>query len=392
MSSVSDSHNLKNIIVDRINNSPRHQITFADYMNLVLYHPQYGYYASGTVGIGSLGDFFTSSSLGSDFGELLAEQFVDFWKKLGTPAPFMLIEVGAGSGLLASDILSYLRSSYPDFFSIVDYTIVEESQALIARQKEALKLFLDNKTKIEWKTWQDIPQESIIGCIFSNELVDAFPVHQIAIAQGQLKEIYVTHIEGKLTEAIDKISTPKLEEYFQLVEIDLPSDAYPEGYRSEVNLTALSWLETIANKLKRGYLLTIDYGYSAQKYYHPQRDRGTLQCYYQHRRHNNPYINIGTQDITAHVDFTALERQGELWGLAKIGFIQQAMFLMALGLGDRLSALSSGQFNFQQILQRRDALHQLIEPTGLGGFGVLIQSKGLFEEEKTKQLKGLKVF
>lgn len=387
-----NSQFLINIIIDRLNNSPRQQIAFADYMDLVLYHPQYGYYASGAVGIGSQGDFFTSSSLGSDFGELLAEQFVEFWEILGNPAPFMLIEVGAGSGLLASDILSYLKARYPDLFSIVEYIVVEESQTLIARQKEALKLWIENKVKITWKSWQDIPQESIIGCIFSNELVDAFPVHQIAIAQGRLKEIYVTYSEGKLTETIDEISTPKLEEYFKLVEINFPSDSYEEGYRTEVNLSALNWLEIIAQKLKRGYLLTIDYGYSAQKYYHPQRDRGTLQCYYQHRRHNNPYINLGTQDITAHVDFTALERHGELWGLANIGFIQQAMFLMALGLGDRLSELSSGQFNFQQILQRRDALHQLIDPTGLGGFGVLIQSKGLSAAEKTRSLKGLTVF
>lgn len=387
-----NSRFLFNLIIDCIKNSARQKITFAEYMDLVLYHSQYGYYSSGTVGIGSQGDFFTSSSLGADFGELLAEQFVELWEILGNPAPFMLVEVGAGSGLLASDILSYLQARYPKLFSTLEYTIVEEAEALITRQQEALKSWIESPIKITWKSWQEIDKESIIGCIFSNELVDALPVHQVAIAQGQLKEIYVTYSEDKLTETIAEISTSKLAEYFKLVSINLPSDAYEEGYRTEVNLSALNWLEIIAQKLKKGYLLTIDYGYSAQKYYHPQRDRGTLQCYYQHRRHNNPYLNIGLQDITAHVDFTALERQGELCGLAKIGFIQQAMFLMALGLGDRLSELSSGRFNFQQILQRRDALHQLIDPTGLGGFGVLIQSKGLNEEERMRSLKGLTVF
>jgi len=136
---LTDSQDLRNVVIDRIHNSPHQRITFADYMDLVLYHPQYGYYASGTVGIGSQGDYFTSSSLGSDFGELLAEQLVDFWEILGKTEPFTIVEVGAGSGLLASDILSYLQARYPDLFSIVEYTIVEESQALIKRQKEAQK-------------------------------------------------------------------------------------------------------------------------------------------------------------------------------------------------------------------------------------------------------------
>jgi SAM-dependent MidA family methyltransferase len=143
----------------------------------------------------------------------------------------------------------------------------------------------------------------------------------------------------------------------------------------------LDWLETVVTKLKRGYVLTIDYGYNAEKYYLPSRDRGTLQCYYQHRRHNNPYANLGYQDITAHVNFTALELYGELYNLHKIGFTQQGLFLMALGLGDRLNELSSGQFSISEIFKRRDALHQLIDPTGLGGYGVLIQGKNLTESE-----------
>ena len=134
-------------------------------------------------------------------------------------------------------------------------------------------------------------------------------------------------------------------------------------------------------------MITIDYGYTADKYYHPQRNRGTLQCYYQHRYHHDPYINLGYQDITVHANFTALECQGKLWELEKIGFTQQGLFLMALGLGDRLNELSSGKYNVREIFQRRDALHQLINPTGLGGFGVLIQGKGL--PEKARCLSGL---
>lgn len=383
-----NSEPLQKIISDRITASPQQKIAFAEYMDLVLYHPQYGYYSSGAVKIGSQGDFFTSPSLGADFAQLLAEQFVQIWEILGQPNPFMLVEMGAGSGLVAADILQYVQQQHPALLDALEYIIVEPSAGLVTQQQQLLKDWRDRNLKIEWKSWAEIPDASIIGCCFSNELVDAFPVHQVVIEAGQLLEIYVTSTEGGFAEVSAALSTPRLAEYFSLVGIDLPTDAYPEGYRTEVNLAALDWLETVSKKLQRGYLLTVDYGYTAERYYSPQRDRGTLQCYYQHRRHNNPYSNLGHQDITAHVDFTALERQGEQCGLQTVGFTQQGLFLMALGLGDRLSDLSSGKYSFQEVLNRRDALHQLMDPTGLGGFGVLVQSKGVSEAD---QLRGLTI-
>jgi SAM-dependent MidA family methyltransferase len=195
----------------------------------------------------------------------------------------------------------------------------------------------------------------------------------------------------QFVEVTGEPSTPQLAEYLDLVGIDLAENVYEDDYRSEINLAALDWLSIVADRLQRGYVLTIDYGYSASRYYNPRRSQGTLQCYYHHRHHNNPYINIGHQDITAHIDFTALERWGERCRLAKVGFTQQALFLMALGLGDRISTLSHQEVSISQLLQRRDALHQLINPSGLGGFGVLVQSKGLKEKEVAQQLKGLTV-
>ncbi|MEM8781080.1 MAG: SAM-dependent methyltransferase, partial [Cyanobacteria bacterium P01_G01_bin.49] len=237
----------------------------------------------------------------------------------------------------------------------------------------------------------EIADNSIRGCIFSNELIDAFPVHRVVIQNNVLKEIYVTLADNQLKETVKEISTPQLLEYFQLVEINITDNQYPENYQTEINLKALDWLKTVAKKLKKGYLLTIDYGYSASKYYHPQRYQGTLNCYYQHRHHHNPYVNIGKQDITAHVDFTALEKQGELLELETLGLTKQGLFLMALGLGDRLAELSNGQYALPEILNRRDALHQLINPTGLGGFKILVQGKELREAEKERSLKGLKL-
>ena len=377
-----NSQQLQKILLTEINSSPQERITFARYMDLVLYHQQYGYYSSGIASIGAQGDFFTSSSLGKDFGELLALQIEQMWQNLGCPHPFCVVEMGAGNGELARDILNFIAGSSEGLIDALKYIIIEQSPALTKLQQKLLESFTD--FDLSWKTWFDLALDSIEGCFLSNELVDAFPVHLVTKHRGQLQEVFLIQ-EDKLTEIIHPLSTEKLARYFELVDIDLLQSQYVDGYRTEVNLKALEWLEMVSSRLKRGYVLTIDYGYEADKYYRPSRQTGTLQCHYQHRRHNNPYVNLGYQDITAHVDFTALQRQGERCNLETIGFTQQGLFLMALGLGDRLNELSSGKYNVAEIFQRRDALHQLIEPTGLGGFGVLVQGKNLLEREKSLQ-------
>ncbi|AFZ55707.1 class I SAM-dependent methyltransferase [Anabaena cylindrica FACHB-243] len=370
-------------IAKRIKTSPQRRITFAEYMDMALYHPEHGYYASDAVNIGFRdGDFFTSSSLGSDFGELLAVQFCQMWEILGQPMPFHLVEMGAGKGVLASHILNYIQLNYPDLFAALKYIIVEKSPSLRQEQQQRLQEF-----SVQWFNLEEIAANSITGCFFSNELVDAFPVHQFTIEAGELQEIYVTvEDDGENTpvfprfmEVLGELSTPQLAAYFDLVGIELNPNIYADGYRSEINLAALDWLSIVADCLQRGYVLTIDYGYPANRYYNPRRSQGTLQCYYHHRHHDNPYVNVGRQDITAHVDFTALESWGNRCGLNQVGWTQQGLFLMALGLGERIAALSYQQQPISQMLNRREALHQLIEPTGMGNFGVLVQSKGLTE-------------
>ena len=366
--------NLEAIILEEIKQSVAGRISFERWMDLALYHPDYGYYTSGKVEIGSKGDFFTSSSLGADFGELLAEQFVEMAEFLGNSRGFTLVEVGAGSGILAKDILDYLSDSYADFYQNLSYIIVEQSQKLRERQRATLAGY----SPVSWQSWPNLADNSLVGCVFSNELIDAFPVHRVVIESGELREIYLG-LGEPFQEIIADLSTDRIKDYFDLVGINIPSPLYPEGYQTEVNLLALDWLETVNRKLDRGYILTIDYGYTAEKYYHPQRSQGTLQCYRQHQRHDHPYLWVGEQDITTHVDFTALQRQGDKLGLKNLGFTQQGLFLMALGLGDRLNELSQGKIDISTIFQRRDSLHQLINPTGLGGFGVLIQGKGVEE-------------
>lgn len=392
---MTDSSNpeLCQFIRQKIQERLQKRVTFAEYMTWVLYHPQYGYYSRGA-GIGASGDFATSPHLCADFGETLAEQFVEMWQIMGCPKPFHLVEMGAGQGILAGDILRYLRDRYPDFFQAIEYIVVEKSESLKTEQQHRLR-----NAPIQWCNFEELDRNSIVGCFFSNELVDAFPVHQFVIQSGKLHEIYVATAPNEekieFVEVVGEPSTSKLSEYLEFSGVDITH--YPDGYRSEVNLIALDWVERVAQRLQQGYVLTIDYGYSADRYYSLGRSQGTLQCYYRHRYHDNPYVYIGNQDITAHVNFTALQRQGELLGLSTLGFTPQGLFLMALGWGDRLVQLGNspqGQTtatarDIARIMQRRQTLHALIDPMGFGKFGVLIQGKGLSQEECGRWLKGL---
>jgi SAM-dependent MidA family methyltransferase len=382
--------NLVALITEQIVTQPDQRVAFAKYMDWVLYHPNYGYYSKKRDKIGAQGDFFTSPHLTADFGELIAEQLAQFWQILGEPNPFTLVEMGAGQGLLAADVIQYLYRQHPTCFASLQYLIIEKAAAHITEQKHRLQRWRDRNLRIDWATLEEIPPDSITGCVFSNELVDAFPVHLVTLQDSSLKEIYV---DSALNEVVEDVSTPELSDYFNFVGVDLSK--HPNGYRTEINLTALNWMNTVSDRLHRGFVLTVDYGYSAERYYNWARSQGTLQCYYQHRHHNDPYVHIGEQDITAHVDFTALQRQGEKVGLETVGFTQQGLFLMALGMGDRLGQIVSTEAtsieDLQERLQRRDALHQLINPLGLGGFGVLIQRKGLTEREKLRSLKGLEM-
>lgn len=398
---MNDPEELQQIITQRIQQSEQQRITFAEFMALALYHPQFGYYATPSSIIGPQGDFITSPHMGHDFGEMLAEQFADMWQALGQPNPFTLVEMGAGQGLVAADVLTHLQKHHADCFDCLTYIVVEKSAALKAEQKQRLNHWHGKGAKLSWQELADIPTKSVVGCAFSNELVDAFPVHWIELHQHQLKEVWVGTSETGFIPILDELSTPDLQSYFDRVGIDMAS--YPDGYRTEVNLAALDWLSVVVDRISKGYVLTIDYGYTAQRYYSPARREGTLQCYYRHAHHNDPFANIGEQDITAHVDFTALENRGREVGLEKIGFTQQGLFLMALGLGDRLSKLSNSVTPnqeapapatgraIQNMMMRREALQQLISPMGLGNFGVLIQGKGLTQKEIARPLKGLTI-
>lgn len=368
----------------------RSLMPFAEFMALALYHPVKGYYVTQALNIGARGDFYTSPHLSPLFGECLARQVIDCWEIMGQPIAFELIEMGAGQGILAADILQAIAQICPKLSERLTYGIIERSPSLKLAQRHHLAAW---GSIVQWREWETIEPASIQGCFISNELVDAFPVHQVVWQDQALQEVYVGLDGDRVKEELGPLSTPELQEYFDRLGISFKY--YPDGYRTEVNLNATDWIQTLANRLHQGYVLTIDYGYSADRYYNTRRTSGTLQCYYQHQTNSNPYLNIGLQDITAHVDFTTLVQRGEEAGLTTLGLTQQAYFLMALGLGDRIAALSQTETqNIQEInnrLQTRAALHKLIDPTGLGNFYILIQSKNLSPTESSRSLRGLTI-
>lgn len=392
MNFINKNNPLLEKIFETINNSPDKKITFAEYMNLCLYDLEYGYYNSDKIIIGNQGDFFTSPSLSADFGELLSIQLEEFWQILGKPSNVKLVEMGAGNGNLALVIINYILNHYPNFASNVEYIIIEKSPTLKLKQQQLLLNNFPNSISIKWENWDSIADNSVTGCFFSNELIDAMPVHLIIYSQQKLQEIYITENSNKLLTKVDSLSHENISNYFNIVGVNFSENFYPENYQTEVNLQSIDWLHQVFTKLKQGYLLTVDYGYTAQKYYHPQRSQGTLKCYYQHRHHDNPYVNIGSQDITSHVNFTALEKYGELLGLSSLGYTKQALFLMSLGLGDRLNELSNGKMSLTKVLQRRQELHSLINPEGLGNFGVLLQSKNITSKENQHCFQGFTHF
>ena len=357
-------------------------ITFAKFMEVALYHEAWGYYTTRATQIGAAGDFYTSPHLSAEFGVCMARQLVNCWENLGRTDRFDVVEMGAGQGIWAADILKALSEISPECNNALTYTIVERSPSLRQVQQQRLAPWVSAESnaklaKVQWRSWDEIPIGSVQGCFISNELVDAFAVHRVTVKTGKLQEIYVTWDGDRFVEQIGDLSTPKLAEYFENLGLDLCQ--YAEGYQTEVNLNAIDWLSTVNDRLARGYVITIDYGYPASRYYSKVRQDGTLTGYFEHRPTDTPYEKVGLQDLTAHVDFTTLENHGKTLGLTHCGTTQQALFLMALGLGETIARLSQTETrSIQEInnrLAQREVLHRLINPMGLGNFLVLIQSK-----------------
>jgi len=350
-------------------------IPFVRFMELALYHPQHGYYMrpleAGTERIGWSGDFYTSSDVHPILGEALAKQAAQIDALMGSPGPFTIVEMGPGKGLLARDFLTAIERQNGTLRHRLRYVLIERSPAMHALQEQQLRPWLNQPGQITWlEDLASLAPGSVTGLLFSNELPDAFPVHRIQMAGNEACEIFVDYQDGRFVECLKPLSQPALRDYLQRIHIELP-----DGYRTEINLQALSWMKQVAQSLTRGLVITIDYGHSAQDLYGPDRSQGTLLCYYSQMTSEDPYVRVGQQDMTAHVDFTSLATVGEEAGLSVTGFTNQMSFLMGLGIEEMINRLEPESPQF------RAAIH-LLRPEGMGRtFKILVQHKGIERPE-----------
>ena len=344
-------------------------ISFREFMEMALYHPEMGYYTSEGNKIGTQGDYYTSPDITPILGEMIGKQLEEMWIILDKK-PFSVVEYGAGDGSLCKDILLYLKNN-TEFYNDLTYYIIEKSPAALEKEKRLLT------EKVQWidSLGSVAP---INGCILSNEVLDNFSVHRVVMKED-LMEVYTGYEDG-FFEVLKQAPKP-LKEYFEELNVLLPY-----GFCTEVNLEALSWLNDIANGLQKGFVLTIDYGYPSHELYRYDRRAGTLVCYSRHRLHDNLYSNIGNQDITTHVNFSALCHWGLKYGLDYCGFIHQSYFLLALGLNEYLRKTEEKEHgDYLNDEQKAFFIDTFMVDIG-NKLKVLIQQKGL----PPQKLLGLK--
>jgi SAM-dependent MidA family methyltransferase len=344
-------------------------ITFAKYMDACLYDPQHGYYTRADQS--PRRDYFTSVDASPIFGRLLARQFQEMWVQLGCPAEFLLVEPGAGTGALAAQILDFAAESFPEFYSALQYVAVERSAN--RRAAAVAGSFAPHLAAKQFAMVSDIPAQIPCGCIFSNEFFDALPVHRLIREGEDVREIYVGLGANGLCEQFGALSSPALAEYLTGQGI-----ALQEGQLAEVNLEACAWIAEIGARLGRGFVLTIDYGHEAQELYDHRHMRGTLLAYEKHRASENFFRAPGQQDLTAHLNFTALDRHGSSAGLQRTGFTSQSNFLLSLARHSDFADLQSPAMSESQQARARLLFKTLIYPEGMGEtFQILIQHKGV---------------
>jgi SAM-dependent MidA family methyltransferase len=343
-------------------------ITFAKYMDACLYHPEHGYYSSAKRA--RFAGYYTSVDVHPIFGRLLARQLEQMWRILDRPSQFVVVESGAGAGRLARDILDFAASRLPDFYAAVRYVAVERSAARRTAQATMLGVHLAADRA---ESSAELPAKISAGCVLSNEMFDALPVHRVVKQHGKLREINVGHSGESFADQVSDVLSPGIAEYFARQEIKLR-----EGQHAEANLAACEWISDAARRLERGYFLTVDYGYPARELYNPHRAHGTLLAYREHRVSEDYYDAPGEQDLTAHVNFTALELWGKDAGLESLGLVPQSRFLVSLGCGNEFGDLyDAGQSETERVRAQLQ-LSSLIHPEGMGEtFQVFVQRKGI---------------
>lgn len=330
-------------------------ITFAEFMQLALYGHG-GYYTSGSP-ISASGDYFTAPSAHPLFGALIAVQLRQMWQLLGSPDEFTVVEEGAGSGGLAADITGYTATLDSKFASALDYISLDIAPP--GRQHYPVLPLTAAPV-------------GITGCLLSNELLDAMPVHRFEVRDGKVQEVFITSDSGNLAEVLLAPSSPEIERRLRPFLSSLP-----EGYRGEINLDLNPWAERQASTLERGWALAIDYGFDRAGLYRPDRTSGSLRTYYQHTLGQHPLQHAGKQDITAHVDFTAVDEAMAQGGFTAAGSTSQAAFLARLGIESAFEELHTARLPRQELRANEVGIRALIDLDGMGRFIVAAYSRNI---------------
>ncbi|NHN30901.1 SAM-dependent methyltransferase [Paenibacillus sp. S3N08] len=355
--------------------SSEQAISFREYMELCLYHPDYGYYCSDKEKVGKKGDFYTSTSIGGLFGEVLAQYMAGQARINGSIKRLTCVEWGGGNGGLAKQLLDELKLNYSDVYERIHYISVEisphhqslQATSLLEHEAAGRVRWMSEEQWLAGGPWTDT-------IVFSNEFVDALPVHRIQMLKDEPMEIWVEWEETKacFQEKLVAIHAESpLRKYLQHIPVQLH-----HRQRLEINLEALHWISRIGHALGNGQLLSIDYGDCAEEIVAEHRMNGTLMCYQNHTAADNPYAAPGLQDLTAHVNFTALAEAGLDVGLEAEILLTQKQFLVSNGLLDKLQNTSSTD-PFSPAARRNRAVRQLLLSDQMSElFKVLVQKKG----------------
>ena len=351
------------------------RITFAHFMEMALYHPEWGYYLAPARRTGRPGDFLTAPEAHPFFGITIARQIAECWERLGRPDPFIVREYGAGIGALAWDIVGGLATEAPACRAALAYRLVEPNRHRLA---EALAAFAGEGLG-EVVRGEEIPAgaepEPIAGVVLANEVADAFGAHRLIWRDGRLREGWVVWDHDGFTEEEDELSAEAAaaDPDAMLREHGI---ALADGDRIEISPAAAAWFATAGRGIDRGYAIVIDYGYTAPTLYRAHRLAGTVRAHRRHTVSDDPFTHVGEQDLTAHVDFSALRSSGETAGLVFAGQTNQGAFLASLEMGDLLVSLGKDpETTLPEYLAAQAAILRLIDPGGLGRFGVLAMAR-----------------
>ena len=356
-------------LISKLEQSPE-GMSFKDFMAFALYEPGVGYYSCGKEKIGQGGDFITAPELGPFFAQALAQPVTTYLQEHGGD----ILEFGAGKGTLAGDLLRTLEAKN---LRPRNYFILELSADLRAVQQEKLSQdYPDIVDSVQWL--EELPQ-GFSGIVLANEVLDAMPVHQYSLdEQGSSERGLELNERGEIVWCSLPVSNP-LKDYLNNT-AGLPDfSSLPSPYYTEINAYSAIWLRSLSAMMTQGLVFLIDYGYSSKEYYHPQRSKGTLRCYFRHYAHDDPLTLVGLQDVTAHVNFSEVAELAHAAGFAIKGYDSQASFLMQAGLLDLMSSTTAN--NAQAQVLQNQALKRLMSPGGMGEmFKVMVLGKAVEDD------------